>query len=300
MIIAIKKDDVTYPRLLKEIHSPPKVLYVNGSILPDDDMAVAIVGSRRASVYGLQMSERFGYELAVRGVTVVSGMARGIDTAAHRGALRAKGRTIAVMGCGHDTIYPPENRTLYREIAKTGAVVSEFADDVAPIPRNFPIRNRIISGLSLGIVVIEAAKDSGALITADFAVEQDREVFAIPGMISSTASVGTNALIKDGATLVQSVDDILEELSLRPAGEISGGQKRDRDEDIARKTARYIYNSLTDDERSVYKALGTDPVHIDVIGDLSGLDTAKMSIVIMQLLLKKVIKELPGKNFIRS
>jgi len=176
VIRKITIDDAEYPKILKTLHRPPKALYVNGSFKEEDDLAVAIVGSRRASIYGIEMSEKLGYDLALRGVTVVSGMARGIDSAAHRGALKAKGRTIAVMGSGHDHIYPPENQDLYKKISESGAVISEFEDSVSPLPQNFPIRNRIISGLSLGIVVVEAAKNSGALITADFALEQGREV----------------------------------------------------------------------------------------------------------------------------
>ena len=215
MIRKITVDDAEYPKNLKTLHRPPQALYVNGSFKEEDDFAVAIVGSRRASRYGIEMGERLGYDLALRGVTVVSGMARGIDSAAHRGALKANGRTIAVMGSGHGHIYPPENKDLYRKIAESGAVISEFENDVSPLPQNFPIRNRIISGLSLGIVVVEAAKNSGALITVDFALEQGREVFAVPGKISSVTSEGAHELIKDGAKLVQSAEDIMEELSLR-------------------------------------------------------------------------------------
>lgn len=213
MIKKISINDAEYPGILKKIHSPPKVLYINGSFKEEDDFAVAIVGSRRASRYGIEMSEKLGYDLALRGITVVSGMARGIDSAAHRGALKANGRTIAVMGSGHGHIYPAENKDLYKKIAESGAVISEFEDDVSPLPRNFPIRNRIISGLTLGIVVVEAAKNSGALITADFAIEQGREVFSVPGKISSLTSEGTHELIKDGAKLVASAEDIMEELS---------------------------------------------------------------------------------------
>ena len=178
MIRTISINDAEYPKILRTLHSPPKALYVNGSFKEEDDFAVAIVGSRRASRYGIEMGEKLGYDLALSGVTVVSGMARGIDSAAHRGALKAGGRTIAVMGSGHGHIYPAENKDLYKKIAESGAVISEFENDISPLPRNFPIRNRIISGLSLGIVVVEAAKNSGALIPTDYALEQGREVFA--------------------------------------------------------------------------------------------------------------------------
>ena len=296
----ITLDSTDYPKNLRNIHKPPKQLYVNGTLLETDEIAVAIVGSRRASLYGIETSESLGYELAIRGVTVVSGMARGIDTAAHRGALKAKGRTIAVMGAGHGHIYPPENKKLYAEIAKSGAVVTEFENDIGPLPYNFPQRNRIISGLSLGIVVVEAAKDSGALITADLAAEQGREVFALPGKISSATSSGTNALIKDGARLVSSVDDILEELRICQIEQITGVGKENAGSKVARMTKAYIYNSLTDDERAIYKALSDEPIYIDDIVAKSGLEAGKASKVLLSLQLKRIIQEVPGKQYIRK
>lgn len=293
-------DDAEYPKLLKNIHRPPKQLYVNGKLLETDEVAVAIVGSRRASLYGLEMGEKLGYELALRGVTVVSGMAIGIDTAAHRGALKACGRTIAVMGSGHGHIYPAQNKKLYDQIAASGAVVTEFEDDMGPLPYNFPQRNRIITGLSLGVVVVEAAKDSGALITANLATEEGREVFALPGKISSSTSSGTNALIKDGAKLVQSVDDILDELRLH---ELAPAAPDDR-EGVGNKTARmvkaYVYNSLTDNERKVYKAITDEPVYIDDIITASCLGIAEASKVLLSLQLKKLVLEVPGKRYIRK
>jgi DNA processing protein len=300
MIRKITINDAGYPELLKNIHKPPKQLYVNGAFAEQDAAAVALVGSRRASVYGLEMAEKLGYDLASRGVTVVSGMARGIDSAAHRGALKAKGRTIAVMGTGHGHIYPKENEKLYREIASTGAVVTEYADDVGPEPFHFPQRNRIISGLSLGVVVVEAAKDSGALITATLAAEQGREVFALPGRISSATSSGTNSLIRDGARLVQSVDDILEELSLREIGPSPRDGAGSKDGKIAKMTKAYIYNSLTDDERKVYKALSDEPVYIDDIRDGSSISTAKVSKALLSLQLKRLVQEVPGKKYMRK
>jgi len=302
--MAIRKitiDDAEYPKNLRNIYNPPKQLYVNGTLLEQDEMAVAIVGSRRASIYGLETSEKLGFELAARGVTVVSGMAIGIDSAAHRGALKAKGRTIAVMGSGHNVIYPSQNKKLYEEIARTGAVVTEFDANVEPLPGHFPARNRIISGLSLGIVVVEAAKNSGALITANFAAEQGRTVFAVPGKVSSATSSGTNELIRDGACLIQSVDDILQELSLTPLIEPAEADEKDKiDKSIASKTRAYIYNSLTEDERKVYKILSDEPVYIDDIFNKTGFDSAKGSKVLLNLELKKLIAELPGKNFVRK
>lgn len=292
--------DQEYPKNLRTLARPPKKLFVNGSFLPQDDVAVAIVGSRRATHYGLEVSDRLGFELASRGVTVVSGMARGIDSAAHRGALRAHGRTIAVMGSGHGHIYPPENAGLYAEIARHGAVVSEFEDDAAPLPQHFPARNRIISGLALGVVVVEAARNSGALITADFAAEQGREIFAIPGKVSSSTSSGANDLLKDGARLVTSVDDILEELRIVELGEVPREVRDASARKAAQKTKAYVYHTLTDGERAVYKMLSDEPVPLDDIFEATGLTQAKIAKIIVDLQLKKLIRELPGKRYIRK
>lgn len=210
----ITQDDQVYPENLKNIYDPPMLLYVKGELKPEDKLSMAIVGSRRASFYGLSCAEKFASDLAGKGITIVSGMARGIDSYAHKGALKAGGRTIAVIGSGFNNIYPPENKKLAEEIAKCGAVISEFPLDMLPKKENFPRRNRIISGLSLGVLVVEAARNSGALITADFALEQGREVFALPGKVDSNTSFGTNGLIKQGAKLVSGVDDILEELQI--------------------------------------------------------------------------------------
>lgn len=300
MIRTISISDTEYPEILKKIYSPPEVLYINGSLKEDDRNAVAIVGSRRATRYGLEMSGKIAFDIAVRGVTVVSGMARGIDSAAHAGALKAKGRTIAVMGSGHNYIYPPENKELYEEITKNGAVITEFENDTAPLPGNFPIRNRIISGLSLGLVVVEAARNSGALITAGYALEQGREVFAVPGKISSFTSAGTHDLIKDGAKLIQSADDILEELRLHEIEPAAGTKKDLIDDKISKKTKVYIYNSLTDDERRVYKVLDDEPLYIDEVVKESNISLSKISKIILGLEMKKLIKELPGKQFVRT
>ncbi len=207
--------DEGYPARLREIHDPPLVIYRKGRWPQPDEAAVAIVGSRRASLYGQQAAERLAYELALRGVTVISGLARGIDAAAHRGALRADGRTVAVLGSGMSRLYPPEHEALAAEVAERGAVLSEYPMGMAPLPHNFPRRNRVISGLSLGVVVVEAADRSGALITADMALEQGREVFAVPGPVDSVTSQGTHGLLKQGARLVTSVEDIMDELRLR-------------------------------------------------------------------------------------
>jgi DNA processing protein len=300
MIRKITLKDPEYPKNLRNIHTPPKQLYVNGTLLERDDVAIAIVGSRRASPYGIETGERLGFELAARGVTVVSGMAIGIDSAAHRGALKAKGRTIAVMGSGHDYIYPPQNKKMYEEIVKTGAVVTEYENDVEPFPGQFPARNRIISGLSLGVVIVEAAKNSGALITANFAAEQGRTVFAVPGKVSSATSSGTNELIRDGACLIQSVDDILQELSIAEIEPASGKEKDKLDGRISLQTKAYIYNSLTDDERKIYKNLSDEPMYVDEILEKAGMEHARASKVLLNLELKKLIVQIPGKQFMRK
>lgn len=299
MIRKIAIDNLEYPENLRNIYKPPQALYVNGAFTESDKIAVAIVGSRRASPYGIEMAEKFGFDLASRGITVVSGMAIGVDSAAHRGALKAKGRTIAVMGSGHGRIYPQQNKELYKEIAASGAVVTEYEFDTEPLAYNFPQRNRIISGLSLGLVVVEAARNSGALITANFAAEQGRTVFAVPGKASSHTSAGTNELIKDGAALAQSADDIIEELAIKEIAlpenvSISKASK------IGKMTEAYAYNSLTDDERAVYKALSDEPTYIDDITECSGISAAKISKALVSLQIKKLIAEVPGKQFVRK
>ena len=299
MIQKITINDAEYPEALKSIHKPPQQLYINGSFKEEDKNAIGIVGSRRATRYGLEMAEKLAFDIAIRGITVVSGMARGVDSAAHRGALKAKGRTIAVMGSGHGHIYPTENKGLYGQISGSGAVVTEFENDELPDPWHFPMRNRIISGLSMGIVVVEAARNSGALITADYAMEQGREVFAVPGKISSLTSAGTHDLIKDGAKLVQSADDILEELKLCKVEPATGEKLGLIDEKISKKARAYIYNSLTDDERKVYKVLSDEPVYIDDVIKGSKVKLDKALSVVLSLEIKKLIKELPGKQFVR-
>lgn len=204
-------DENDYPENLKNIYDPPPVLYVRGNIIDADTNAIAIVGSRKASEYGLRTAEQYGKEAAEEGFTVISGMALGIDSAAHRGALKARGRTIAVFGCGLNYIYPKSGLSLAREIIKNGAIISEYPLGIKAMPQNFPARNRIISGMAKGVLIVEANKKSGSLITADFALEQGRDVFAIPGNINSPNSKGTNELIKNGAKLVNSMSDILEE-----------------------------------------------------------------------------------------
>ncbi|MBO9370441.1 MAG: DNA-processing protein DprA, partial [Chloroflexi bacterium] len=239
-------EDEGYPKLLAEIPDPPPVLYVRGELKPEDAWAVAVVGTRRASTYGREVTRRLVSVLAQSGVTIVSGLARGVDAVAHQTALEAGGRTIAVLGCGIDLVYPPEHRELARRIAAQGALVSEYPLGTQPEPGNFPPRNRIISGLSLGVVITEAGRDSGALITADYAAEQGRDVFAVPGSILSAGCAGTNRLIQDGAKPVLDAADILQELNLTMVAE--------------QKEARQALPT-TETEALILAHLSAEPVH---------------------------------------
>jgi len=290
----IEKESGEYPEILRHIYNAPGALFVEGKILASDSNAVAIVGTRHATDYGLRQCEKLSFDLAVRGITVVSGMALGIDTAAHRGAIEAGGRTIAVLGSGHNNIYPPENRKLYGEIVKNGAVVSEYPPDTFPLKTNFPKRNRIISGMSRGVVVIEAPERSGALITANFALEQGREVFAMPGNISSAKSSGTNRLIKEGAKLVENVRDILEELK-----HVMDIDESDDNLPIQGFSKPGIVRSMSLREKKIFEVLGDKPKSIDEISKTAEIPVNKISEELLKLELKKLIKALPGENFIK-
>jgi DNA processing protein len=248
-IQVITWDDAEYPRLLKQIDDPPPVLYVRGQLTDADTWAVGIVGTRGASVYGRQVTERLAGELAQNQITVISGMARGIDACAHQAALKAGGRTIAVLGCGVDVVYPPEHDKLAQQIIEHGALVSDYPPGTQPDAVNFPPRNRIISGMSLGVAVVEADERSGALITSDFAAEQGRDVFAVPGNILSRASRGTNRLIQKGAKLVTSTRDILEELNLHMVASHVATQEIAPENDIERQLMAKLSHepALTDD-----------------------------------------------------
>lgn len=284
-------EDEDYPQNLKYIPDPPIVLYVKGELKREDNLAIGIVGSRRASFYGLANAEKFASELADKGYTIVSGMARGVDTYAHRGALKRGGRTIAVIGSGFNQLYPPENNELAEEIARSGAVISEFPVDEPPKKENFPRRNRVISGLSLGVLVAEAARNSGALITADFALEQCREVFALPGKVDSQTSFGTNELIKQGAKLVSCVDDILEEFDL-PMNKVP---KVKTEISVLAKPALH-----SAEESRVYDLISLRALGLDEIVEKTNLDIPSISDILLKLQMKRLIKQLPGKQFIRS
>jgi DNA processing protein len=290
-------EDSGYPIPLSKIFDPPLVLYVKGELLPKDTAAVAIVGSRRPSIYGKITAEKLGRELGTKGLTIVSGMARGIDSAAHKGTLSSGGRTIAVLGSGLGIIYPAENKALADEIAASGAIISEFPMLTPPERGNFPRRNRIISGLSLGVVVVEAAMRSGALITVDCALEQGKEVFAIPGRVDSPISWGTNNLIQQGAKIATTSDSIVLELEplLRNFQQIEGGARKLKE----RKLTEKLTPVLGGDEKRLYELL-SDAKDIDTIITESGFSASKVSSTLITLQIKKLIKEFPGKVFVRT
>jgi DNA processing protein len=281
--------EADYPQLLREIPDPPPFLYVYGRLSSSADK-IAVVGSRNATGYGVTTTRNLCADLATLGITIVSGMARGIDSAAHEGTLSVRGTTIAVLGSGLARVYPLENMRLFHRIAEQGAVVSEFALMTDPDAHNFPTRNRIISGMSLGTVVVEATKKSGSLITARLAAEQNREVFAVPGSVQSFKSTGTHTLIKQGAKLVENAQDILEELSTR----VRLGRPR---EDIAPKTSHVHYPSLNEDEAEVCRQLGPYPIHIDDLLKKITLETGKLLSILLRLELRGIVQQSPGKLF---
>ena len=285
--------DPHYPALLLEIPDPPPILYVYGQ-LDRDNNAIAVVGSRKASTYGLTTTHRLCKGMAALGVTVVSGMARGIDTAAHKGALAGHGRTVAVLGSGLACIYPPENRKLFHEIAANGAVITEFRLDAQPEGRRFPMRNRLISGLSLGTVVVEAAQRSGSLITARLAAEQGREVFAVPGNIHVATTQGTHHLIQQGAKLVRGVADILEEIGPRYDHPLENGP-----EDSRRSPSPSVPSDLSAPEIKVFGVLGGYGLHIDQLSVQLDLDMAALTGALMQLVLRGMVRQEPGNQFVR-
>jgi DNA processing protein len=284
----VRPGDPHYPKLLAALASPPE-LYVRGTLTEADALGVAIVGSRRATPYGVEVAGQLASDLAARGVTIVSGLARGIDTAAHRGALAAGGRTIAVLGCGIDVVYPPENRRLACEIEQAGGVVSQFAPGTPPLPHHFPARNRTLAGLALGVVVVEAAERSGALITAGLAADLGREVFAVPGKITSGSSRGAHKLIQDGAKLVQDWTDVVHELpepsrravvlstSPGPANRPSDGTPEGR-----------VLGLLAPDE----------PRHIEELIVAAGTDAAHVSSVLVALEIGGWVQQLPGQRWL--
>ena len=282
----ITAEDDEYPSALREIHDPPIVLYVRGTITERDRNAVAVVGSRKASHYATECAKKLSFQMAYSGLTVISGLARGIDTAAHQGALAAKGRTIAVIGSGLGRLYPPENAELAERIAASGAVISEFSVDTAPDRQTFPIRNRIVTGMSFGVLVAEAGANSGALISANMAAEQGRTLYAVPGRIDSPAALGSNRLIQQGAKLVITVDDILDDLPL------VFREKPDL-------PAALPVTGLTPEQQKVLEAIGTEETSLDSVISTSGLTAAAVSSTLLALEIRRLVKQLPGKRFVK-
>jgi DNA processing protein len=282
--------DERYPSVLREIHDPPGLLFVRGTLLPRDGLAIAIVGTRHATRYGLRTAQRLGESLARAGLVVVSGLARGVDSAAHRGALDARGRTLAVLGGGVLNVYPPEHHKLAEKIVASGALLSEAPPHAAPKSGVFPQRNRIISGLSLGVIIVEAAERSGALITARLAMEQGREVFAVPGPIDSRASRGCHRLLRDGAKLVETADDVLEELGplFEPASREDGAP--------VHHPAELLLNEL---EQTVLGAVGGEDTAIDQIVNDTGLPVHRVLSTISVLEMRRLVRRISGTTVVR-
>jgi len=276
-------ESTEYPRLLREIPDAPPVLYVKGTLTDNDAWAVAVVGTRRASAYGREVTRRLASALARSGITIVSGMARGIDAEAHWTALKTGGRTVAVLGCGIDQVYPPEHRQLAAEIEAAGAIISDYPLGTQPDGKNFPPRNRIISGLSMGVLVTEAGKRSGALITADYAAEQGRDVFAVPGSILSNNSIGTNGLIQDGAKMVTRPEDILEELNLSMV--------------IEQREVRQILPS-NEVEALLLARLSGEPVHVDELRRQVNIPIAEVTSTMALMELKGMVRQVGGMKYI--
>lgn len=276
--------DSGYPSRLKEIYDYPPVIYLRGSLLLEDEWCLAVVGTRRASVYGKQVTEELVTDLARANITIVSGLARGIDTIAHRSALKAGGRTLAVFASGLDIVYPWENARLAHEITERGCLISEYPPGIRPRADNFPRRNRILSGLSLGVLVTEAGETSGAMITARMALEQNREIFAVPGSILSPGSRGTNRLLQEGAKLVREYTDILEELNLTT---------------VTRQIEMSEILPTTDTEAALLQQLGNEPIHIDEICRMSGLTTSTVSGTLAMMELKGLVKQVGRMNYVR-
>ena len=313
----IEISDVRYPQPLRNIPDPPTVLYVDGALESTDTLAIAIVGSRHATCYGIRVARMLAEELSLLGFTIVSGMARGIDRVAHEGALAAGGRTLAVLGCGLDVAYPSDHMDLRAQVAASGAVLTELPLGSPPLAAHFPRRNRILSGLSLGVVVVEAAEGSGSLITAKLAAEQGREVFAVPGPIDAPTSRGTHALLKQGAKLTEAVDDILEELvpqiqqhtcDKTTAGSSSSGGRQAFARSGATSTERlaphpperHTETDLSSEEQRVYAAVTREPRSIDELTDQSALTSSAVACALLALELKDAVRQTPGRRYYRS
>ena len=288
----ITQEDESYPELLRQIYDPPIVLYVKGEVNAKDKNAVAMVGSRQTTHYGIEVARKLGYQLGYIGVTVVSGGARGIDTASHQGALSGKGRTVAVLGTGINIVFPPENGELFERITANGAVITQYPFNRNADKQSFAIRNRIVAGMTLGTVVVEANLTSGALITANFAVEYGRQVFAVPGRIDSPRSKGCHELIKKGAKLCEGAEDILSEFEyLFPASNKPAS---------AADTGVLPALTLSDNEQKAYDTLDNEPTPIDEVIRRSGLPASAVSVALFSLEMKRIVRQLPGKLFVRN
>lgn len=281
--------DDRYPENLKKIYDPPAFIFMKGTLVKQDKFAISIVGTRLPSSYGKLIGEKIAKELAQKGLVIISGLARGIDTICHWAALQSGGRTIAVMGSGLDHIYPGENKKLTEKIVEQGALISEFPMGTKPDAVNFPRRNRIIAGIALGTIVVEAGLKSGALLTANYALEQNREIFAVPGNINSPKSLGTNQIIKDGAKLITNANDVLIELEPQ--------LKHFLKEDEAR--SKELPQDLTELEKILLNALSNEPIHIDKLANVIGKSTAETLSALLPLEFKDLVKQLPGKLFVR-
>jgi len=284
------QNDEEYPELLREIYDPPIVLYVKGHMLPEDKNSIAMVGARRTTHYGQDTARKLSYQLAGHGITVVSGGARGVDSASHQGALSAKGRTIAVLGTGINIVYPAENAELYERISDNGAVITQFPFNRKGDKQSFPIRNRIVAGMTLGTVVVEANQKSGALITANMAADNNRQVFAVPGRIDSPQSRGCHNLIRNGAALCENAEDILAEFEHLFPNKALGQADHSEPMPLA---------NLTEQEQAVFDVLETTEQSIDTIIAKSDLPTPMVSVALLGLEMKRLAKQLPGKLFAR-
>jgi len=289
-------DEPAYPHLLREIYDPPPLFYARGNLELLDRHSISIVGSRRPTPYGVQMSERLARDLADRGLVIISGLARGIDSCAHKGALASpRGATVGVLGSGMDVIYPKENKKLFAKMEERGAIITEFPFGAFPAPQNFPIRNRIIAGMALGVVVVEGAQYSGSLITARLAMEFGREVYGVPGNATQPASFGPNHLIKQGAKLVTGWEDVVEELPAEIRAQLFPVQAASQEE-----RAALFEESLAPAERALFALLNTDQTrHVDELVEESGLNSSEVLAALFELEMKGFVRQLPGKHFVK-
>ena len=289
----VSRNDPEYPRTLLQIYDPPVLLYVRGDVKVLNEPSISIVGTRRPTLYGTQMAERMGREIAARGVVVVSGMARGIDAIAHQGAMVVNGRAIGVLGTGVNVCYPKENKKLYAKVLERGAIISEFPLGTHPAPENFPIRNRIVAGMPLGVVVVEGAQYSGSLITARLAMEFGREVFGVPGNVTQPVSFAPNQLIRQGAKLVTNGADVIEDLPTPVRAALVKAEKPE-----AEQRNLLLAASLNSSEKKIYELLKSDEaVHIDDIVERSGLNSSEVLATLFDLEMKGIVRQMPGKQF---